>query len=111
MSELEELKSEIEELRKQQKILANALLNHLKGNLTIQDIEMCAQAMMRVRKALQAMPTSGPAGGGSLEAIIAQHLMNARQKEKTEIEDIPLDELEKIRKEVTKDDRGKSKED
>ncbi len=111
MSELEELKREIEELKKQQKILATALLNHLKGNLTIQDIEMCAQAMMRVRKALQAMPVSGPMGGGSLEAIIAQHLMEARQKEKTEIEDISLDELEKIRKEVTKDDKGKSKED
>ncbi len=108
MSEIEELKKEIEELKKQQKILATALLNHLKGNLTIQDIEMCAQAMVRVRKALQAMPASAPTGGGSLEAIIAQHLMEARQKEKTEIEDISVDELEKIRKEVSKNDKGKS---
>jgi hypothetical protein len=108
MSEIDELKKEIEELKRQNKILATALLNHLKGNLTIQDIEMCAQAMMRVRKALQAMPASAPAGPGSLEAIIAQHLMEARQKEKTEIEDISIDELEKIRKEVSKNDKGKS---
>jgi hypothetical protein len=108
MSEIDELRKEIEELKKQNRILANAVLNHLKGNLTIQDVEMCAQAMMRVRKALQAMPASGPSSGGSLESIIAQHLMESRQKDKTDIEDISLDEIEQIRKEVRKDDKGKS---
>lgn len=111
MSEIDELRKEIEELKRQNKILANAVLNHLKGNLTIQDVEMCAQAMIRVRKALQAMPVSGSSGGGSLESIIAQHLMEARQKDKTDMEDISLDDLEKIRKEVRKDDKRKSDKD
>jgi hypothetical protein len=97
MAEIKKLNDEITELKKQNRILANALLSHIKGQFTIEDLAICYQKLAEVKKYTSIVPSYGY-GGNSLEAIIAQRLLGEKEK-KSEIEFEKVDEetLKKIR--------------
>lgn len=70
--EIEELRKETEELKQQVRIVAQTVLDHIKGKLTIEDVKTCYQVLVELRRYLQGIPT--PARGGGLEDVIAQLL-------------------------------------
>lgn len=75
--EIDELRQEIKELKKQNRLLAEAFLNHIKGRMTVEDLETCYQALNKVKKFTSGIGGSYR-GGGGIEQIIAEKMLAER---------------------------------
>lgn len=120
--ELEKMKKEIEELmtqiallREQIGTLSSILKRHLSGDLTINDLQICAKAFSQVQRQLSSYQyissSIGGGGGKGLEEIIAtamaQQMAGKRKGEDERIEhdeltDEDLEELKRKKKEGKK---------
>lgn len=106
---IEQLEKENEELRRDIKVVASSVLDHIKGKLTIQDLQICYQKIAEVKKYLSVVPNTPT--NSSIEAILADKLGNAILSEKMggssrqpiNFEEVDEDDLERLR------NKGKNK--
>jgi len=106
--EIEDLKEENKEIKNNIRTLATAYVNHVKGRLTVQDLQTCYAQIVQVKKFLSVVP-SGVGSGGGLEEYLADMLRNARRgQQNTESKDvIDLEEIEKLREMKKKNEEKK----
>ncbi|MCG1662401.1 MAG: hypothetical protein QW745_09190 [Thermoplasmata archaeon] len=91
---VEQLEKDIKEIKRDIRVVAQSLLDHERGNMTLDDLQMCYNAIMKVKKMVSGVGGTRPA---SLEEKLAEMLVQQKEEPVITRGEIGEDELKQLR--------------